>query len=273
MARRLRIQYPGAIYQVTARGNGRQDIVCDDDDRGRFMIALGRAVVRCSRRIYAFVLMANHLHLVVRTSEPNLARGMQGFLSTYANVWARRHHFGGHVFQGREENQVSGTVLGILARSPSWPEGGFEPRTSRRFHLPGCRPVRLAGTDATRKRLRFDGAHGPVHRPGPVGRTVHWPGAELGRFTVGAVATVPKAAPPPILRPLHQAGPERGSLDVSTHGKEMLVRLDRKRLESPLGKVAAAGRATMGMPALGEVKVNHLMNSERSPVPLGQTRR
>jgi hypothetical protein len=69
-----------------ARGNGRQDIVRDDDDRRRLLDYLGRAVHRCSSRIYAFVLMSNHLQVVLKTPEPNLARGMQALLSSYANA-------------------------------------------------------------------------------------------------------------------------------------------------------------------------------------------
>jgi REP element-mobilizing transposase RayT len=89
-----------------ARGNGRQDIVRDDDDRRRLQDALGRAVSRGSWRVYAFVLLSNHLHLVLKTPEPNLGRGMQVFLSSYANAWARRHRFCGHVFQGRYRTEL-----------------------------------------------------------------------------------------------------------------------------------------------------------------------
>jgi putative transposase len=106
MARRLRVQYPGAIYHLMARGNGRQDIVCDDADRDRLVEYLGRAAVKCSWRVYAFVVMSNHLHVVLKTPEPNLARGMQGFLSAYANAWSRRHRFNGHVFQGRYRTEL-----------------------------------------------------------------------------------------------------------------------------------------------------------------------
>ncbi len=106
MARRLRIQYPGAIYHLMARGNGRQAIVRDDEDRDRLVEYLGRAAIRCSWRVYAFVVMSNHLHVVLKTPEPNLARGMQGFLSAYANAWSRRHRFNGHVFQGRYRTEL-----------------------------------------------------------------------------------------------------------------------------------------------------------------------
>src|ERR1700677_3692658 len=85
MPRRLRLQYPGAIYHLMARGNGRQDIVSDDVDRERLQQQLGKAAIRCAWRVYAFVLMSNHLHVVLKTPEPNLSRGMQSFLSGYAN--------------------------------------------------------------------------------------------------------------------------------------------------------------------------------------------
>jgi putative transposase len=106
MPRRLRIQFPDAIYHLMARGNGRQDIVRDDHDRDRLLDYLGRAALRCSWRVYTFVIMSNHLHLVLKTPQPNLARGMQGFLSSYANAWARRHRFAGHVFQGRYRTEL-----------------------------------------------------------------------------------------------------------------------------------------------------------------------
>jgi putative transposase len=106
MARRLRIQYPGAIYHLMARGNGGQDIVCDDADRDRLVEYLGRAAIRCSWQVYAFAVMSNHLHVVLKTPLPNLARGMQSFLSAYANWWARRHRYSGHVFQGRYRTEL-----------------------------------------------------------------------------------------------------------------------------------------------------------------------
>ena len=59
----------------------------DDADRERLVEGLRRAAVRCSWRVYAFVIMSNHFHLVLKTPTPNLARGMQGFLSAYANAW------------------------------------------------------------------------------------------------------------------------------------------------------------------------------------------
>jgi putative transposase len=69
MPRRLRIQYADAIDHPMARGNGRQDIVRDDHDRQRLLAGLARAVQRCSWRVYAFVILSNHLHIVLKTPQ------------------------------------------------------------------------------------------------------------------------------------------------------------------------------------------------------------
>ena len=81
MGRRLRIQYSDAIYHVMARGNGRQDIVQDDADRGRLVACLERTVRRSGWSLYAFVFLTNHLYLVLKTPRPNrvLSRQCQGF--------------------------------------------------------------------------------------------------------------------------------------------------------------------------------------------------
>jgi putative transposase len=64
-----------------ARGNGRQEIVRDDVDRDRLQEHHGKAAIRCCWRVDAFAAMPNRLHIVLKTPQPNLARGMQGFLS------------------------------------------------------------------------------------------------------------------------------------------------------------------------------------------------
>jgi REP element-mobilizing transposase RayT len=84
-----------------ARGNARQDIVHDDDDRRRLLVDLERAVVRCDWELFAFVVLSNHLHLLLKTPRPNLAKGMQAFLSAYAQWSGRRRRRSGHLFQGR----------------------------------------------------------------------------------------------------------------------------------------------------------------------------
>ncbi len=106
MPRRLRIEFDGAIYHVMTRGNARQDIVHDDDDRRRFLDDLQRAVSRSGWQLLAFVLLTNHLHLLLKTPQPNLSRGMQAFLSSYALWCLRRRGRGGHLFQGRYKAEM-----------------------------------------------------------------------------------------------------------------------------------------------------------------------
>ena len=106
MPRRLRIEFEGAIYHVMARGNARQKIVRDDVDRRRLIDGLDQTVVRCGWELLSYVVMGNHLHLLVKTPRPNLGAGMQSFLSGYA-IWAgRRWRRPGHLFQGRYRTEM-----------------------------------------------------------------------------------------------------------------------------------------------------------------------
>ena len=110
MPRRLRLQYPGAIYHLMARGNGRQDIVCDDIDRDRLMEHLGRSAVRCSWRIYAFAIMSNHLHVVLKTPLPNLSRGMHVSLSGDASGWSRAFTASAYARDRRRQSRQSNAL-------------------------------------------------------------------------------------------------------------------------------------------------------------------
>ncbi len=106
MTRSLRIQYPGAIYHVTSRGNRREDIFLNDVDRGEFWSRVGLTVGRYRWEMYSAVLMSNHFHLFFRTLEANLSRGMQYLLGGYARWFNTRHRRIGHLFQGRFHGQV-----------------------------------------------------------------------------------------------------------------------------------------------------------------------
>jgi REP element-mobilizing transposase RayT len=106
MPRRLRIEYEGAIYHVVARGNARQYIVHDDDDRRWLLDDLERAVGRPGWDLLSFVVLSNHLHLLLNTPRPNPGRGMQAFLSAYARWWGRRRRRRGHLFQGRYKAEL-----------------------------------------------------------------------------------------------------------------------------------------------------------------------
>jgi putative transposase len=101
MARKLRIQYPGAIYHVLNRGDRREDIFGDDADRQRFLETLAEACEKTAWQVHAYCLMSNHFHLVVETPRPNLVVGMKWLLGTYTSRYNRRHKEFGHLFSGR----------------------------------------------------------------------------------------------------------------------------------------------------------------------------
>ncbi len=101
MARQLRIEYEGAIYHVMSRGDRREAIFLDDEDRRLFLKTLERACVKAGWFVHAYVLMGNHFHLVVETPQPTLVSGMKWLLGTYTQRFNARHHMRGHLFSGR----------------------------------------------------------------------------------------------------------------------------------------------------------------------------
>ena len=101
MARPLRIEYPDAIYQVTARGNERRDIVADDRDRDKWLALLQRTVEVYRWRLFSLALMNTHYHLFVQTPDANLSGGMHYLNGSYAGYFNSRHSRSGHLFEGR----------------------------------------------------------------------------------------------------------------------------------------------------------------------------
>lgn len=101
MARPLRIEFSGALYHITARGNARQDIYLTDDDREQFLEILQRVKDRHQWQCHAYCLMSNHYHLLIETQVPSLSKGMKLLNGTYTQSFNRTHHRVGHVFQGR----------------------------------------------------------------------------------------------------------------------------------------------------------------------------
>lgn len=101
MARPLRIEYPGAIFHVTSRGNARRKVFLDDEDRVSFLATLAWVVERFGWICHAYCLMDNHFHLIIETPEPNLSRGMRQLNGVYTQRFNRRHRKVGHLFQGR----------------------------------------------------------------------------------------------------------------------------------------------------------------------------
>jgi len=115
MARKLRVEYPGAIYHVMNRGDRREEIFRDDEDRQRFLTTLGEACAKTGWEVHALCLMPNHFHLVVETPQPNLVAGMKWFLGTYTARFNRRHKVFGHLFSGRYKALVvDGSGSGYL---------------------------------------------------------------------------------------------------------------------------------------------------------------
>ena len=101
MARPLRIELTGGLYHVTARGDRREAIYLDEDDRLAWLALLGDVCERFNWRCHAFCQMTNHYHLVIETPEGNLSRGMRQLNGVYTQRANRKHGRVGHVFQGR----------------------------------------------------------------------------------------------------------------------------------------------------------------------------
>jgi putative transposase len=106
MPRKLRVQYPGAIYHVMNRGDRREPIFLDEADHVRFLETLGEACAKTGWQVHAYCLMLNHFHLVVETPQANLVAGMKWFLGTYTARFNRRHKLVGHLFSGRYKSLI-----------------------------------------------------------------------------------------------------------------------------------------------------------------------
>src|SRR5688572_8900047 len=101
MARRLRLQFPGALYHLINRGNFRQNVFASLGASQAFIRALEEAAERFRWRVHAYVVMSNHYHVALETPEPNLAIGMHWLQTTYATRHNRFRGRHGHLWQGR----------------------------------------------------------------------------------------------------------------------------------------------------------------------------
>jgi len=129
MARHLRLEYEGAIYHVTSRGNERSDIFVEDRDKERFLEKLEEMVDCHDVRLYAYVLMTNHYHLLMETPRGNLSRFMQQLNTSYTMYYNVKHQRVGHVFSGRYKAKLVNGDEYLLA-------------LTRYIHL---NPVKVAG--------------------------------------------------------------------------------------------------------------------------------
>lgn len=137
MSRPLRIQFPGALYHITSRGNARESIYRTDGDRRAFLRLMGNVATRFSWRFLGYCLMGNHYHLIAETLEPTLSRGMRQLNGEYTRHFNREHHRVGHLLQGRytailvdRETQLMNLAryvvlnpvrAGLTARAEAWP--------------------------------------------------------------------------------------------------------------------------------------------------------
>src|SRR5215472_13999298 len=101
MARKLRVQYPGAIYHVMSRGDHLEVIFREHRDAELFLVTLHDAATKTDWQVHAFCLMSDHFHLVLETPRANLVEGMKWLLGTYTARFNRKHKLFGHLFSGR----------------------------------------------------------------------------------------------------------------------------------------------------------------------------
>jgi putative transposase len=110
------MEYPGAIYHVINRGDRREDIFRDDEDRLCFLSTLGEACQKTRWQVHAYCLMSNHFHLVMETPDANLVAGMKWLLGVYTKRFNIRHKWCGHLFAGRYKALiVDGSGTGYLS--------------------------------------------------------------------------------------------------------------------------------------------------------------
>ena len=103
MARPLRIEYPGAVYHITSRGNEKKPVYKNDEDRENFLTTLHKVNKRYHWLCHAYCLMDNHFHLLIETPEGNLSLGMRQLNGVYTQGFNKRHQRTGHLFQGRHK--------------------------------------------------------------------------------------------------------------------------------------------------------------------------
>lgn len=101
MARPLRLEFAGALYHVTSRGDRREDIYLDNNDREEWLEILGSVCHRFNWVVHAYCQMTNHYHLLVETVDGNLSSGMRQLNGVYTQRFNRRHDMLGHLYQGR----------------------------------------------------------------------------------------------------------------------------------------------------------------------------
>ena len=141
MTRPLRLEFEGALYHVTSRGDRRENIYETDEDRQGFISLLAKGCETYNWTCHAYCLMNNHYHLLIETPEANLSKGMRQLNGVYTQRFNRRNRRCGHVFQGRYKSILidKETYLLELTRSKL-------DRVDRREKVPGGFIVNPSGT-------------------------------------------------------------------------------------------------------------------------------
>jgi REP element-mobilizing transposase RayT len=141
MARPLRIEFPGALYHVTSRGDRREDIFVDDADRATLLAVLAQGLGRFDAQLLSHCLMSNHYHLVVHTRQGRLSALMRHVNGVYTQAFNRRHGKEGHLFQGRYKAvlvdreayllescryvELNPVRAGLVAQPQGWPWSSY----------------------------------------------------------------------------------------------------------------------------------------------------
>ncbi|MBI3343500.1 MAG: transposase [Gammaproteobacteria bacterium] len=174
MTRPLRLEFHGAVYHLTARGDQREDIFFDDADRLIFLDLLAKEVHQQHWRLYAYCLMSNHYHLLIETPEGNLVNGMRRLNGVYTQAFNRRHGRVGHVLQGRYKSilvdkdayllelaryiVLNPVRAGMAQRVEDWPWSSYAITASKR-ESPGWLDaewiVKQFGTDPSAARQAY----------------------------------------------------------------------------------------------------------------------
>lgn len=144
MARPLRLEYPGAVYHIAARGERRERIFEDDDDRLEFLAMLAKEVRQQGWIVYAFCLLDDHYQLLLETPEPNLVRGMRRLNGVYTQAFNRRRGRTGHVLQGRYKAilvEKDGYLLELCRYVVASPVRAKLVRSAERWHWSSYLPT------------------------------------------------------------------------------------------------------------------------------------
>lgn len=185
----------GRIYHLMARGNRRQPIFLDDDDRKMFLRMLSRVCVRYGWTCYGYCLMGNHIHLAIKTPVGNLPEGMRHLLGRYAWLHNQSHGIADHLFRSRylsvliESDEQLISVIRYIARNPlrgglveraeDWPWASYPALLGKDKPIAGFEPAETLAVFSDRPWLGRAALRGFVEDDNP--RRDRWPAVSLAK--------------------------------------------------------------------------------------------